>query len=330
VFDQEYTILPSIEIELLQPNGLTIEPAKALEEVFLIFEPTETIYFNQTDGNNIIAFHVMPGDYAVFGEITNQTNSPYLIVYDEFGNIMEHGSFIHVETETVLYFNFMASGGWSQNDRPFNLKEVTTLHQGEANIGNINGTVTLDFTEDDLEKVLVFPDTTFNGIIIFESDDVALNNLLLFQGDTRCEDFNGDVACAIKTYENADLTINITSNDADSVTLDYRLVEYDLLSTEQTNPTPIDTILNGASFEPNTDYYLSFESTGNNYLFRLILLHPGYSISSSIVLYNDAGTEVVSNWTTNTYLEPGIYVIKVSVQGFHSAILPQIEMIETS
>lgn len=330
VIKQNIELPDELTIEVLRPGGITIEPAKSMDQVFLVFDVNEIVYFNQTDGDNILAYRLPPGDYGVFTDYsTNQTSSPYLRVYDEFGNEILRDNYIHVDEETTMYFNFTASNGWSQEDRPMVIREVTPVHIGETDPENIHGEITLEFTEENLQHAIVFPDSFITGFILFETDDIDADNHLLLQGSTRCEGFTGEVGCAVKTYESTHLSIHFTSLKPDTVTLQYQLLEYDSISNDQYAPTPISSIENGVQFERDVNYYFSFESTGDTYIFDLLVLHPGYYVSHTANLYNDQGTLIQEDWNNNLYLEPGIYVIEVSAWGLHSAIIPQVLVVES-
>lgn len=328
IISQIITIPEALDINLLVPEGQTIEPAKSLDQVFLVFEPDEMVYFNQTDGDNIIAFHLPPGDYAVYNEASNITSNAYLIIYNENRSEVVPGTYLHIEEETTMYFNFTSYGGWTQEDRPIMLKSITALHDGETNYENISGTITLDFTEVNMQHVLVFPDATFNGLIIFESDDINQGNNVTLFGDTRCTNTVSGDTCAIKTYDGADITISITAHIPDTITFSYRLVEQDDVSNDQNNPVSLDSIENGVVLESNTDYYFTFDSIGDTFRFVNDVLQPGYYVTSTVILYDSSGNIVSSNWQGPLELEAGTYIISLQVFGGHSAVFPRVEIVE--
>lgn len=327
--DIEYRVLTDFTYEILKPGDTTIQSAKSLDDVFLVFEQEDLVYFNQTAGDNIIAYRLTPGDYAVFSESNISTmGNPYLIIYDENGLEMMVGSYLHIEEETIIYLNYTAYGEYTNPRRLASIKEVTPLHDGEINPANVNGTITIEFTEDDLNQVLVFPDGTYDGIMIFDAISMNAGNKLLLVGNTRCEDTETGDICAIKTYDGSGMTINITALTEGSVTFTYRLVEYDEISMDSMNPTPIDSIYNGIHLENNEEYYIEFDSTGDTYNFDLKILHPGYYVTYTATLIDSGGNIIEADWDDDLYLDAGTYTVKITAFGFHSAVLPIVEVVD--
>jgi hypothetical protein len=323
-----YSVLSEYEIEYLKPEDHIFEPAKSLEDVVFAFDQEDDVYFNQTFGENIIAFRLTPGDYAVFGDGHTTMRNPYLIFYDENGQEIIYGSYMHIEEETIVYLNYTAYGSYTNPRRHVAIREVDVLHEGEMNPDNITGSITIEFTEEDLNETLIFPDGTFDGIIIFDAITVNSGNELLLTGDTRCEGTTQGDTCAIKTYNEADITISITALKAGTVTLEYRLVEYDDISTDSANPTQIESIVNGVELENNEWYYIEFDSTGATYQFNVQILHPGYYITIETILIDSEGNIISSSWSGNEYLETGTYTVKFAIEGFHSAVLPMVEVVD--
>lgn len=328
VIEIEYMVLSEYTVTMLKPGDTTIESAKTMDEVFMIFDQEDIVFINQTSGDNFVAYKLTPGDYAVFGDYTSAMANPYLILYDENGIEVMYGSYMHIEEETIVYLNYTAYGDYTNPRKLISIKEVTPLHVGEINPENVNGTMTLEFTEDDLNQVLVFPDGTYDGIMIFDEISLNAGNKLLMVGNTRCEDTETGDVCAIKTYDGSGITINITALTEGSATFTYRLVEYDEISMDSMNPTSIDEIYNGIELENNVEYYIEFDSNGEIYNFDLKILHPGYSITYTATLIDSFGNIVDADWDDDLYIDAGTYTVKIVLFGFHSAVLPIVEVVD--